>query len=69
MFKGEEGNDTADKCAQKFYSWLNTLSSQQRTNIQKRFDVFRMNNIFIAIDSMREAERKAVKEIEFGVRE
>jgi len=69
LFRGEEGNDAADRCVQKFQSWLNTLSADRRTKIEQRFLVFRKNNVFISVDSLREAERKSVKEIEFGVRE
>jgi hypothetical protein len=69
LFKGEDGNDVAERCVQKFQSWLNTLTPERRTPIEKRFVVFRINNVFISIDSPREAERKTVKEIEFGVRE
>jgi len=69
LFPGEEGNDAAERCVQKFQSWLNSLSPERRTQIENRFVVFRINNVFISVDSPREAERKTVKEIEFGVRE
>jgi len=69
LLSGEDGNYTAEDCVNKFNSWLNSLSSMNRESITSQYVVFNKNNVFIAIYSppTRQADRKEIKEMEFGV--
>jgi len=63
----EDSNDKMQEFMDNFLRWKNSLSAPERKNIEDYNDIFRINNVIIIISSTKSADRKTIKELEFGV--
>jgi hypothetical protein len=67
MVTSEDGSDKAEEFINNFIKWKNSISNQDRIFFETYNDVFKVNNVIIIIHSTRKADRKTIKEMEFGV--
>ena len=67
MVTSEDGNDKAEEFINNFIKWKNSISNQDRISFETYNDVFKVNNVIIIVHSPRKADRKTIKEMEFGV--
>jgi len=67
MVTSEDGSEKAEEFMNNFTKWKNSPSNQDRIFFETYNDVFRVNNVIIIIHSPRKADRKTIKEMEFGV--
>ncbi len=63
----EDSNAKMQEFMDNFLRWKNSLSATERKMIEDYNDVFRINNAIIIISSTKSADRKTIKEMEFGV--
>jgi hypothetical protein len=67
MVISEDGIAKAEEFMNNFIKWKNSISNQDRIFFETYNDVFKVNNVIIIIHSPRKADRKTIKEMEFGV--